>query len=160
MHSVLATTAVYLGILVLLRLTGKRTLAQVSTLDLILLLIISEATQQALIGDDFSITTALLVITTLMFVDRTADYLRWRFRPVDRVLQGAPLVLVDHGKPVDRHLAAQHITVDDILTAARERQGVHGLHQIRYAVLETSGAISIIPTPEAASGPAGRGRCD
>ncbi|MGW4589718.1 DUF421 domain-containing protein [Amycolatopsis thermoflava] len=150
MHTVIAAAAVYLGILVMLRLTGKRTLAQLSTMDLILLLIISEATQQAMLGDDFSITTALLAITTLILLDRTADYLRWRFRPVDVVLEGTPLVLVDHGEPIDRNLAAEHISLDDVLAAAREKQGSHRLEQIRYAILETSGSISVIPAPSRA----------
>jgi uncharacterized membrane protein YcaP (DUF421 family) len=144
-HTVLTATAVYLAIVVLFRLAGKRTVAQVSTMDLILLLIISEATQQALLGDDFSLTTALLVIVTLVFLDRTADYLRWRFKAVDRITEGMPLVLVDHGKPVKQHLVSQHVTEDDVLAAARDKQGLHSMDQIRYAVLETSGSISIIP---------------
>jgi uncharacterized membrane protein YcaP (DUF421 family) len=145
MHTVLATIAVYLGVLVLLRLTGKRSLAQVSTLDFILLLVISEATQQALLGDDYSITTALLVITTLILVDRTADYLRWKFKPADKMLEGMPVVLVHNGEPLTERLSTQHITEDDVLTAAREKQGIYRMGDIRYAVLESSGSISIVP---------------
>jgi uncharacterized membrane protein YcaP (DUF421 family) len=142
---VLRALVIYLIILVLFRLTGKRTLAQVTTLDLVLLLIISEATQQALIGDDYSITTAALAILTLVFLDRMADMLKFRFTGFSRVAEGIPLVIVEHGKPMQDRLHKEHISTDDILAAARKKQGLLRMDQIEYAVLESSGGISIIP---------------
>ena len=83
MDAVLRGAAVYLALLLIVRLSGKRTLSQVTTFDFVLLLILSEATQQALLGLDYSITMAVLVIVTLIGLDRLADYLGWRF-PTDR----------------------------------------------------------------------------
>lgn len=150
MDTVLRTFAIYLIILVLLRLTGKRALAQVTTLDLILLLVISEATQQALLGDDNSVTTAGIVITALVFFDRTADYLQYRFKGVSRLIEGVPVLLVEHGKPLENRLRKEHMTIEDLLTAARAKQGLLRMEQIEFAILESSGGISIVP---AANGP-------
>lgn len=94
MQAVLSAAAVYLILMLLFRLTGKRTLAQVTTFDLVLLLIISEATQQALIGEDFSVTQAFIVITTLIALERGSDYLSWRFAGFRRWSESVPVVLV------------------------------------------------------------------
>lgn len=145
MDIVLRALVIYLIVLVLFRITGKRTLTQVTTMDLVLLLIISEATQQALLGDDYSITTAALAILTLVFLDRVADGLKFRFTAFSRLAEGTPLVLVEHGEPMEERLRKEHISPDDILAAARKKQGLLRMDQIEYAVLESSGGISIIP---------------
>lgn len=145
MDIVLRALVIYLIILVLFRITGKRTLAQVTTFDLVLLLIISEATQQALLGDDFSVTTAAVAILTLVFLDRMADLLKFRFTAFSRFAEGVPLVLVEHGRPLADRLRKEHISTEDVLTAARKNQGLLRMDQIEYAVLESSGGISIIP---------------
>ncbi len=151
MDIVVRALAIYLVIVVLFRVTGKRTMAQVTTVDLVLLLIISEATQQALLGDDFSITTAALAIITLVFLDRVADLLKFKSRKINRLIEGAPVVLVEHGRPVRHRLRKEHISVDDILAVARNQQGLLRLDQIEYAILESSGGISIIPTSDTTS---------
>lgn len=145
MDSVLRAVVIYLIVLTLFRITGKRTLSQATTFDLVLLLIISEATQQALLGDDYSLTNAALVITTLVSVDRLADWLKWRFTSVSRVTEGTPMILVEHGRPLEERLRKEHISVEDVLAAARTSQGLLRLEDIDYAVLERSGGISIIP---------------
>lgn len=144
MDSVLRAVAIYLAIVVLFRLTGKRTLAQITTLDLVLLLIISEASQQALLGNDYSVTTAVIVITTLLVIDRTADYLRWRFRIANRLMEGEPVVLVQDGEPLADILRRERLNTEDILMEARQQHGLMRMEQIRYAILETSGAISVV----------------
>lgn len=145
MDTVIRALIIYLLIVVLFRLSGKRTMSELTTIDLVMLLIVSEATQQALLGDDFSLTTAALVITTLVLLDRLGDILKFRFKAVGRVIQGTPLVLVQHGKPIRYRLKKEHVSVDDILNAARTKQGVLALEDIDYAILEPSGGISIIP---------------
>jgi uncharacterized membrane protein YcaP (DUF421 family) len=146
MDAVLRATAMYLVLLAVLRLSGKRTLAQITVFDFVLLLIISESTQQGLLGDDFSVTNAILVIVTLVALDRTADALGFRFKRVGRLLEGAPLVIVDHGKPHEERLRQLRISTDDILEEARSSQGIERMEQIKYAVLERSGSISVVPT--------------
>lgn len=145
MDSVLRAVVIYLVILLLLRLTGKRTLAQLTTIDFVLLLIMSEATQQALLSDDYSVTNFVLVVTTLALVDRTADWLKFHFTAASRVAEGMPVVLVEHGRPLDERLRKEHISTDDILASARKDQGLLRMEDIEYAVLERSGGISIIP---------------
>ncbi|MEA2486295.1 MAG: hypothetical protein QOD46_1406 [Actinomycetota bacterium] len=145
MDSVLRALAVYVFLLVIFRVAGKRTMAQVTVFDFVLLLIISEATQQAMIGQDFSITNAALVITTLIGAERGLTWVQRRFKSVDRLLDGLPLVLVEDGKPFEDRLKQERIDISEILAAARQTQGLARLDQIKYAVLEQTGGISIVP---------------
>lgn len=145
MDIVVRALVIYLVIVVLFRITGKRTMAQVTTVDLVLLLIISEATQQALLGDDYSITTAVLAIVTLVVLDRAADLVKFKSKKFSRLVEGSPVVLVERGRPLEHRLRKEHISVEDVLAVARSRQGLLRLDQIDYAILESSGGISIIP---------------
>ena len=145
MDAVLRAVAIYVFLVVVFRLSGKRTLAEVTTFDFVLLLIISEATQQALLGDDFSVTMALLVITTLVGLDIFFSLVQRRFPPVDRLMSGLPLVLVDNGKLLDERMKKVRVDESEILHAARHLHGLERMDQVKYAVLETSGGISIIP---------------
>lgn len=150
MDAVLRALAIYAVLMVLFRLSGKRALSQVTTFDFVILLIIGEATQQALLGEDFSITHAALVITTLLIVDRLFDYFSWRFPRFQRTADSVPLILLQDGKVLDDVLRREHLSEDDILTAAREKQGLERLDQVKWAVLEVSGGISIVPKENAA----------
>ena len=145
MDAVLRAAIVYLALLLIFRVTGKRTMSQVTTFDLVLLLIISEATQQALLGEDFSITMSVLVVITLVGLDRLADFLGWRFPRLGRVIDGTPVVLIEHGRPLESRLHQHHIRMDEVLQQARSTQGLRRADEIDYAILERSGAISIIP---------------
>jgi uncharacterized membrane protein YcaP (DUF421 family) len=148
MDAVLRTVAVYLFLLLVLRLAGKRTLSEMSTFDFVLVLIVSEATQNALLDGDRSLSSGLAVILTLVAVDRIAAWLKWRSARLERLIEGAPQMLVEHGRVLEDRLAASRVTVDDILQAARHTQGIGTLERIRYAVLEASGGISIIPADD------------
>lgn len=145
MDAVLRALAIYLVLLLLFRLTGKRALSQVTTFDFVVLLIVGEATQQALLGEDFSITHAALVIATLLLLDRGSDYLSWRFRWFKRVTESVPAVLVENGRPLTAVLARMHMTEDDVMTAGREAHGLERMDQIKWAVLESSGNVSVVP---------------
>lgn len=146
MEILLRTFGVYAFLLVLFRLAGKRTLSELSTFDFILLLIISEATQNALVDDDKSVVTAMTVILTLVMLDLLLSFLKKKSHRIERISEGVPVVLVEHGKVIEAHLAKTHVTHSDILQAARLNQGLEDMQQIKYAVLETSGEISIIPS--------------
>lgn len=145
MELIIRGAAVYLFLLVLFRLLGKRSLSETTTFDFVLLLIIGEATQQALLGNDFSVTNALVMITVLMGIDLVFMKLKGRYKKLDRLLEGAPLILVDHGKPLRVRMKESHVDAEDILEAARLGHGLERLEQIKYAVLERDGQISIIP---------------
>ena len=137
--------AIYLFLLVLFRILGKRSLAETTTFDFVLLLIIGEATQQALLGNDFSVTNALVLIIILMGVDMLFAKLKSKYKKLDRLLEGTPLILVDHGKPLKKRMTQSHVDEDDIMEAARIHHGLEQLKQIKFAVLERDGTISIIP---------------
>jgi uncharacterized membrane protein YcaP (DUF421 family) len=147
--AVLRALAIYLVLMLLFRLSGKRTLGQVTTFDFVLLLVVGEATQQALLGEDFSITQAAVVIATLIGLDRGSDYFSWRFGPFKRVTESVPVVLVDDGKLLRDVMTKEHISEEDLLSSARSTQGLENLAQIKYAIMETSGGISIIPKSSA-----------
>ncbi|MBC8119521.1 MAG: DUF421 domain-containing protein [Burkholderiaceae bacterium] len=145
MDSVIRAAAIYLGLMVILRFAGKRSLAQITPFDFVLLLIISEATQQAMLGRDISITNALIVVITLVMLDIGLSLLKRRSKTVDRLLEDVPLVIVEDGVALKDRMAKARVDEQDVLTAARHLQGIERLDQIRYAVLERSGGISIIP---------------
>ncbi|UER55496.1 DUF421 domain-containing protein [Kineosporiaceae bacterium SCSIO 59966] len=151
MDAVLRGLVVYVVLFLLFRLTGKRAMSQVTTFDFVILLVIGEATQQALLGEDFSVTHAAVVIATLLAVERFSDYLSFRFPRFRRVTESVPVVLVEDGRPLTDVLHREHMTVDDVLQAAREKAGVGRIEQVRWAVLETSGGISVVPQPDAAT---------
>lgn len=145
MDSVLRAAAVYFVVLVLVRISGRRTRAQMTNFDFVLLLIISEATQNAMIGDDFSVTNGVLVIGTLILLNIGLSLLKDRFRSVDELVDGVPTVLVADGELMVREMRRSRVGLEDILHAARDKEGLERLDQIKYAVLEVSGGISVIP---------------
>jgi uncharacterized membrane protein YcaP (DUF421 family) len=149
MESVLRASAIFVFLLLVFRVTGKRSLAQITTFDFVLLLIIGEATQQALLGDDFSVINAWVVIATLMGLDLLLSHLKNRFPGLDPVIDSVPLVVVADGKLIEERAGHERVDLEDVLAAAREKHGLERLEQIKYAVLERSGGLSIIPAPEA-----------
>ncbi len=145
MESVLRGIGIYVVMLVVLRFSGRRTLAQSTPFDLVLLLIIAETTQQALLGDDFSMTNAVVLIVTLFASDIVLSFAKDRSRRLALFLDGAPTVLVAAGQPDWVAMQKARVSLDDILEAARASQGLSRLDQIGFAVLEVSGGISIVP---------------
>lgn len=145
MDAFLRAAAVYIVLLLLFRIAGKRSLAQMTSFDFVLLLIIGEATQQALLGDDFSVTKAVLVISTLIGIEIGLGLLSNRFVFLDKLTEGVPMVVVENGRPLQKRLRAARVSIADVLQSARESQGIDKLEDIRCAVLEKTGGISIIP---------------
>jgi uncharacterized membrane protein YcaP (DUF421 family) len=143
--SIIRAALVYLVLLVMFRLTGKRSLAQITTFDAVLLLIIAEAVQQALIDDDKSMMNAFLVVLTLLTIQLVLSIINLRSRRVDKLLNDVPLILVADGTLLNDRLARTRVSEDDILEQARLRWGIETLDQVRFAVLERDGQISIVP---------------
>ena len=145
MDSVVRAFAMYVFLLLIFRIAGKRTLSESTTFDIVLLLIISEATQQALLGNDFSITNAFLVILTLVGIDIIVSLWKQRSPQLGKLLDGVPLVIVENGRPLKDRMDKVRVDEQDVLEMARKLQGLERMDQIKYAVLERSGGISIIP---------------
>jgi uncharacterized membrane protein YcaP (DUF421 family) len=142
---ILRVVTIYGFLLVVFRIAGKRTVAEMTSFDLIVLLVIGDATQQGLIGDDFSVTTALVAVSCLILIDVALGQVKDRWPSVDRVVDGVPLILVFRGEMLSRRMEREGVDLDDILEAAREQHGIKNLDEIEYAVLERHGGVSIIP---------------
>lgn len=145
MDAILRAAAMYLFLLVVFRLSGKRVLADATTFDFVLLLIVSEATQQALTGNDNSFIGAALIIVTFLAIEITLSLITMRVKAIDKWVNGSPLIIVDHGKLISDRMKRERVEESDVLEAARRLQGLERLDQIKYAILERSGGITIIP---------------
>lgn len=145
MESVLRGITIYLVLLVVTRLSGRRTMAQTTPFDFVLLLIIAETTQQAMLGDDFSVVNAVVLMVTLCGLDVALAFLKLRSAALARWLDGTATVLISAGRPDAEAMARSRVSLSDILEAARIQHGLARLDQIDAAVLEIGGAISIIP---------------
>ena len=145
MDAVLRAAAIYFLLLLLFRIAGKRAVAEVTTFDFVLLLIIAETVQQAMLGEDSSITHAFLLAATLIAINLALSFLKQRSPTLQRWLESEPLVILENGKPLRRRMDREQIDEEEILEAARRLQGLERLDQIKYAVLEPHGGITIIP---------------
>lgn len=145
MDSVIRGIVIYLFLLVIIRLSGRRTLAQITAFDFVLLLIIAETTQQALLGDDFSLINAFVLILTLFLADIVLSYIKRWSHHAETLIDGTPTVLISRGKPDEEALRRSRVNLDDVLEAARTQHGLERLDQIKFAVLEIGGNVSIIP---------------
>jgi uncharacterized membrane protein YcaP (DUF421 family) len=132
-------------LLIMFRIAGKRTLADQSNFDLVMLLIISETTQQAMVDNDHSITNALLLIVTLIGATVGLSLLKQRWPRLDKWLEGSPLIVLEDGKPIKYRMDKIRVAESDILAAARLLRGLDRLDQIKYAIVERSGEITIVP---------------
>ena len=149
MEPVLRATAVYVFLMVVFRATGRRTLGEMTPFDFVLLLVISEATQNAMVGDDFSLINGALVILTLVGLDIGLSLAKRRWERLDRWINGVPTILVEDGRLLTGPMRRARVEADDILEAARKLQGLERVDQIKYAVLERNGGISVVPKPDA-----------
>ena len=145
MESLMRGSAVYFFLLIVLRVSGRRTLSETTAFDFVLLLIVSETTQQAMVGADQSMTNAALLILTLVGWDFVLSFVKQRSPLLQRALEGSSVVILEDGKPLKKAMDRERVDIEDILEAAREKQGLETLDAIKRAVLERAGEISIIP---------------
>lgn len=144
MDMIVRAVAIYLVLLVVFKIAGRRTLLQMTSFDLILLLIISEATQQALLGNDFSVTGAALTIITLVVVDMIFGMIKKYISGAESMIDGSPVILVENGELLHEKMKLADISCDDIMASARNNQGVYKISDIKFPILERNGHISII----------------
>lgn len=151
MESVLRAVAVYAFLLAVFRIVGKHSLAQITTFDFVLILVIGESTQQALLGNDTSMINSWVVIATLVGMEQALTIIKRRWPGLDDALESLPVVIVEHGRPLERRMRKEQVSLSDVLASARTHHGIGRLDQIEYAVLERGGGISIIPKANAGS---------
>ena len=143
MDIVLRAIVVFAFLYVLMRVIGRRELSTLEPFDLILLVILGDAVQQGLTQDDYSLTGALLAVGTIAILQLGTSFLNFHFPRLRPILNGEPIVVVQDGKPIDRNLQRERVTVEDLLSAAR-RQNIAKLDDVAWAVMETSGEITFI----------------
>ncbi len=145
MDTVIRAVFVYVFLLLLFRIAGKRTLGQVSTFDLVLTLIVSEAIQQAMVDSDNSLTGAALLVVTLVGMNIVVSLLKQRFPRFERVIEDTPIVIIEDGRIHRRRMDKERVDEQDVLSAARQLQGLASLKDVRYAVVEKDGHVTIVP---------------
>jgi uncharacterized membrane protein YcaP (DUF421 family) len=140
---VLRAAVVFFVLLVVMRAVGRRELNTMEPFDVILLVVIGDLVQQGVTQSDYSLTGAVTVIATITLLTVTTSYLSFRFRRLRPVLEGEPLVLLEDGRPIERNMRRERITLDELHSAARQQQ-IGSLEGVRFAILETDGRISFI----------------
>lgn len=139
----LRAIALFFFVLVLTRVIGRRELSSLAPFDLILLVVLGDAIQQGLTQDDYSVTGALIAITTLALLQRGTSFVSWRFGFARRLLEGEPIVIVQDGRVIEKNLRRERLTPADVSEEARQNQ-IDALEQVKWAVLEPNGSISFI----------------
>jgi uncharacterized membrane protein YcaP (DUF421 family) len=145
MDLVIRATVVFFFILLVTRIAGRRELGELEPFDLILLVVLGDLVQQGITQSDQSVTGTLIVISTIGLLSVAVSWLSFRSRRVRRLTAGEPLVLVQDGRPIERNLRRERITLDDVEEEARRAQ-IASLAEVQWAILEDDGHISCIPT--------------
>lgn len=143
--SVARATIIYLSLLILFRVAGKRTLSDVTTFDFVLLLIISESIQNGLTDPAPALVNSLLLVITLIALNILLSVIKQRWPRVERVAEGLPILIFSRGKPHMDIMSKERVGEEDIMHAARTTHGLKSLEEVEFAILETSGGISVIP---------------
>jgi uncharacterized membrane protein YcaP (DUF421 family) len=143
MDLVLRAIFVFCFLLVLTRVIGKRELSSLQPFDLILLIIVGDAVQQGLTQDDYSLTGLVLVVGTIAVLQVCVSWLSYRFPRVRPILDGEPIIVLQDGKPIERNLKRERLTLEEIAEQAR-KQSIPHLADVKLVVLETDGTLSFI----------------
>ena len=139
------TLAVYAAVLLGLRVGGRRELGQLTPFDLVVILLVANAVQNAMVGPDTTLAGGLVSAATLLAVNFVVARLRLVSPRLRHLVQGVPVVLVQHGALVGTNLRREGLTEDDVLAAVREHGAVDGFAQVELAVLEVDGSVSVVP---------------
>lgn len=142
LEKVLRPTVVYLFLVVLLRIFGKRELAQLNPFDLVVLLSLSNTVQNAIIGNDNSLTGGLIGAFTLLAINYLVVRFLFRHRRLDQLLEGKSTILIDKGRMVKMNLARELLTRSELMTILH-RQGFYSLDEVEECILEPGGTVAI-----------------
>jgi uncharacterized membrane protein YcaP (DUF421 family) len=143
MDIVLRAIFLYVFVVFVMRVIGRRELSSMTPFDLVLLIILGDAIQQGLTQDDYSVTGAVLAIATIASLQVLTSYLSFRSRRARKVLEGEPIVVVDHGRIVERNLRRERMTEDEVAEEMRQQQ-IGSLDDVDWAIIESNGSISFI----------------
>ncbi len=140
---ILRATVIYLFVVIGLRLTGRRTLGQLNTVDVVLILIIANAVQNAMIGPDTSLLGGLIAAATLLSVNVITTALQSRSTRAERFFEGVPVVLINHGQAIEANLRRERISREE-LAAALHEHGLENVAEVKSCILEVDGSLSVV----------------
>ncbi len=140
---VLRSAVVFIVVLAGLRLLGKRHVAQLSIVDLVLILLISNAVQNAMVGSDVSLIGGIVAAVTLMVMSYLITLILYRVRGAEKFFEGTPTLLIHNGRMIREHLEKEKITEEELERVIREH-GIEGVTDVKAAVMEPDGTVSVI----------------
>src|SRR4051812_11079431 len=143
MDIVLRAIFLYAFVVFVMRVIGRRELSSMTPFDLVLLIVLGDAIQQGLTQDDYSVTGALLAVATIATLQVFTSYLSFRSKKARAVLEGHPIVVVDHGQIVQQNLKRERMTEDEVAEEMRQQQ-IASLEEVDWAIIEANGSISFI----------------
>lgn len=152
MEILVRASVIYWFLWLVVRGTGKRSLSQMSPLDILLVVVIGDIVQQGVTQEDMSVTGAVLSVAVFVLWMLLGDWIARRSSAGERVLHGSPIYLLKAGQPLLETLHRERMTIEDLHSAAREK-GYRTLDQISYAVLEPDGTFSFLPADTEQSSP-------
>jgi uncharacterized membrane protein YcaP (DUF421 family) len=151
MDLVIRATVVFFFILMVTRIVGRRELSDLEPFDLIMLVVLGDLVQQGITQSDQSVTGTLTVISTIAVLSVLVSWLSFRSRRARLLTEGEPIVLLQGGRPIERNMRRERITIDDLREEARQAQ-ISSLEDVEWAILENDGKISCIPRSSRSGG--------
>jgi uncharacterized membrane protein YcaP (DUF421 family) len=142
--SVIRIAFIYFFLMLALRIMGKRELSEMSPFELVTLLMVPEIFSTALARQDYSMTHATIGVATLFTLVFLTSLLTFRFKRIEKLVEGEPAVLVHNGRFLEKQLKRERVTPDEVFTEMH-KVGLEELHQVRWALLEVDGKITVIP---------------
>jgi uncharacterized membrane protein YcaP (DUF421 family) len=145
MDVVLRAVVAYVFIVFMLRIIGRRELSSLGPTDIVLLVVMGDLVQNGVTQSDDSVTGIFLAISTFAMLTIAMSFLTFKSKRLDTLIEGAPLILVQEGTPIEQNLRSERLSVDDLTEEARG-QGIESLDEVKWCVLEPSGRMSFIKT--------------
>jgi uncharacterized membrane protein YcaP (DUF421 family) len=143
MDIVLRAVVLYLFMVFLMRVIGRRELSTLSAVDLVLLIVLGDLIQQGLTQDDYSVTGAIIALSTIAAMQVLVSYLSFRSRRVRKVLEGHPIVVIQDGKLLEQNLRRQRMTPDELAEEMR-MQSIANFEDVQWGILESNGSVSFV----------------
>lgn len=145
-------SVVYVFLLFALRITGKKQVGQMAPFDLVTLLVLSNAVQNSMVGGDNSLVGGLISATALVAINWITSWMTFRSKNIERFLEGRPTILVHNGKIDPRAMRSSQITIHE-LNAELRNHGCTSIKEVRFAILENNGQMSVIPRAQQSQNP-------
>jgi uncharacterized membrane protein YcaP (DUF421 family) len=143
MDLVIRAAVLYFFVVVVMRVIGRRELSTLSPVDLVLLIVLGDAVQQGLTQDDYSLTGAVTVVTTIAILQVATSYLSFRSKRAKKLLEGEPVVIIEDGRLIERNMRRERLRAEDVAEEMRI-EGIGSFSDVRWGILESNGQFSFV----------------